>query len=59
MWDRTDPFVRYNETEFRRNYGFRKSNLLKVVDIVKEDLSHVSDRGKPFSPLEQGYLLID
>ena len=56
MWDRSDPFVRYNETEFARHYGFRKCNILKVVDIVKDDLSFDSDRGKPFSPLQQGYL---
>ena len=37
-----------------RHFRFHKDNLLKVVDVVKEDLEFKNKRGCPFSPLQQG-----
>ena len=53
LWERKNPLVHYNSTEFQRHFRFTKDNMLKVVDLFQEELSFKNKRGNPFTPLQQ------
>ena len=38
---------------FHRNFRFTKHNMLKVVDLIKEDIQFASARGSPLTPMQQ------
>ncbi len=53
LWDRSNPLVEYSEKEFRRNFRLSKRGILRLVDLVEEDLSRQNNRGSPLTPLQQ------
>jgi hypothetical protein len=53
LWERSNPLVNFDDQEFHRNFRFTKQNLLKVVDLIKEDIAFASARGSPLTPIQQ------
>ena len=53
LWERHNPLVHFSDEEFHRNFRFTKHNMLKVVDLIKEDIQFASARGSPLSPMQQ------
>lgn len=53
LWERENPFLRFNDTEFSRNFRLSKASLLALVNILREDLDRPNKRGLPLSPEQQ------
>jgi hypothetical protein len=58
IWDRSNPLTEYTECSFRLTFRFTKTNFLKIVNIVKEELSFPDQRGGPLTPLQQVALTV-
>ncbi len=53
LWDRKNPMVHYNDEDFHRNFHFSKSNLLKIDDLICDDIQLQSMKGLPLNPIQQ------
>ena len=53
LWERKNPFIHFNDAEFRRNFRLEKQTLLSLVDILRVDLERPNNRGSPLSPEQQ------
>ena len=53
LWERENPFLKFNNTEFRRNFRLAKPTLLNLVDLLRPDLEFPNRRGCPLSPIQQ------
>ncbi len=45
--------IHSSNSYYRAHFRFTKQNLLRVVDLVHDDLARPDDRGQPLSPLQQ------
>ena len=53
LWERKNPFIQFNDAEFRRNFRLNKQTLLTLVDIIRADLERPDMKGSPLSPEQQ------
>jgi len=55
----TNPWVEFNNADFRAHFRFIKQNFLTLVDILWKDELEVQDgRGNPLLPMQQLALIV-
>jgi len=56
--DFSDPFSNLSEQEIIERYRFSVPVIMKIVDLVSDDLQYESNRNAPLSPLENTCLAL-
>ncbi|KAJ8318371.1 hypothetical protein KUTeg_003462 [Tegillarca granosa] len=51
--ERIDPIQQYDDIDFLERYRFTKNSVVKIFDIVKNDLTYMTARNNPVSPMVQ------
>ena len=49
--DQLNPLERYNDKDFKANYGFSKDGFMHVLDIFEPKLQARTNRSQPHTPL--------
>ncbi|KAK4883255.1 hypothetical protein RN001_006574 [Aquatica leii] len=48
--DHMNPFVYYSDDQFRQYYRLKKPTAENIINIVRHQLNHLNNRGRPVSP---------